>query len=124
MERSRCIGLEDRESASNKRPPSLPFDEGATHLPWMPTLHSLVLCGSSVHQHQEKVSLEFTQHTLCTEGLPDLGNRTGYFASFTCTVTMYIIWFVFHYLIFKKPILLVFCMKKNTAEVKLVMCFF
>lgn len=31
---------------------------------------------------------------------------------------------MFYYLVFKKPILLVFCMKKNTAEVKPVMCFF
>lgn len=33
-------------------------------------------------------------------------------ASFTCTVTMCILWLIFHYLISKKPILLVFYMKK------------
>lgn len=38
--------------------------------------------------------------------------RTEYSASSTCTVTVYIIRLGFRYLIFKKPILLVFYMKK------------
>lgn len=49
-------------------------------------------------------------HTAASPSPPEkLG--TGCVASFTCTVMMYIIWLLFHYLIFKKPILLVFYMK-------------
>ena len=49
--------------------------------------------------------------------------RTGYFASFICTVMMYIIWLVFHYLIFKKPILLGFYTKKVLQKLNLCCIF-
>lgn len=52
-----------------------------------------------------------------------LGTRTGSFASLICTVTVYIICLVFHYLISKKPILLVFCKRKNTAKLNLCCIF-
>lgn len=56
--------------------------------------------------------------------LPPPGRlRTGYFASFICTVMMYIIWLVFHYLIFKKPILLGFYTKKVLQKLNLCCIF-
>lgn len=68
VEKSRCVGQEDQESASNKTSPSV--SSGARHPPWVRTLCICFSCQTPLCTGIQRRCLWSTQHTLCTEGLP------------------------------------------------------
>lgn len=89
VEKSRCVGQRTKSQQAIRRHPHCPQEPRI--LPGCPLFASAFPVRLHCALASREGVFEFTQHTLCTEGLPHLGNRTGYFASFTCTVIVYII---------------------------------
>lgn len=117
VEKNGYMEQEDWESASIKTPPSV-SSEGVTHLSWIPILASacpvrlqcaLALGGGVTGVH--------TAHTVHRTP-PPCGKQNWIFCLIHLNWNNAFSLFGTHYLVFKKRILLTFCMRKNSAEVK------